>query len=332
MPSPQKTVLKLTLLALLVVIGLDRLVVSWDAHWRYASQIPPLLVDPYRLEGRLRSTAPGPQNLLVVGNSTAEFSVDETLLETHFDEQGLQVTKLTTGGVPTLNFGLLAEKLLALEPRAVLLVTSVSGLRADDFLDDVAAWNLRDATALFSLDEILEEPRFHLDGLVRSLNVFARHRRSMQLAVAVELGLDNWELMRAYQVRDEMMRGLANPEAALDHSWLGGKEKRVWENKNTQALSYLAERLSEIGAKLVVVAAPPHPTTRLLGASQLAELEAELKRLAGRGAGFTYLEFAQLPKLRTKHFEDMVHTNERGAAKFSTALALALEPLLGPEH
>ncbi len=142
----------------LALVVVDRAIVHWRAHWAWvAREVPPLALDPYRLEGILRSTAPGRQNVLLLGNSVTEQGFDAAALEQRFAERGLRFPKLTIGGAPALTFGMLAAPIAALEPTLALLVISPPSLRSRGYEDYVYAYDAREVPELFSAREWLAD-------------------------------------------------------------------------------------------------------------------------------------------------------------------------------
>jgi hypothetical protein len=126
----------------LALTAADRAIVSWRAHWLWvAREVPPLALDPYRLEGILRTTPPGRENVVLLGNSVAEQGFDGPALERRFAARGLRFPKLTLGGAPALTFGMLARDVAALEPALAVLVIAPPSLRSEGYEDHVFTYD-----------------------------------------------------------------------------------------------------------------------------------------------------------------------------------------------
>jgi hypothetical protein len=301
--------------------------VRWDAHWAWvAREVPPLVLDPYRLEGLLRSTPPGRENVALLGNSVAEMAFDRAALEARFADRGLRFPKLTLGGAPALSFGMLADDVAALEPRLAVYVVSAPSLRSRGYEDHVHAYAAGAALELFRPGEWLARPRFHIDGAAGQLHVLARHRRALQRAALVRLGRLSWDDLEreADRVRFlHLQQGVDQWQA-----WVTDPDPDAYPNPNTRALGRLARRLRERGAPLVVMEAPVHPMQALLvPRGRVEAMRAELARLA-EAEGFALIRREALPPLGEGDFTDWVHANASGRERLTEFLAGALAPLL----
>jgi hypothetical protein len=281
--------------------------------------VPPLVLDPYRLEGVLRSTPPGPANVVLLGNSVTEMAFDRGALEARFAARGLRFPKLTLGGAPALSFGMLADDVAALEPGLAVYLASPPSLRSRDYEDHVYTYDAGALAELFTPLELAANPRFHIEGCAGQLHVLARHRRAMQRALLVRLGRLSWQDLErdAHWVRVEHMR------EGVDQwqTWVTQADPDVYPNPNTRALGRLARRLAEHGGRLVVAEAPLHPVQALLLPRRRVEAaREELARLAASD-GFVLLRREELPALGKEDFQDWVHANERGREKLTAFLA-----------
>ena len=300
--------------------AVDLALTRWDAHWAWvAREVPPLVFDPYRLEGTLRSTPPGPANVALLGNSITEMAFDRGALELRFAERGLRFPKLTLGGAPALSFGMLADDIAALEPTVAVLLVTAPSLRSRGYEDHVYTYDLAAAAELLTPGEWLADPRFHIDGAAGQLHVLARHRRAMQRTALVRLGRLEWaDLEReAHWLRIRHMRDGQDQW----QTWVSDPVPDVYPNPNTRALGRLARRLRERGGRLVVMEAPSHPIQALLVPRPRVEAaRAELARLAAAD-GFTLLDRTELPALAADEFGDWVHANARGRERLTAFLA-----------
>lgn len=308
---------------LLALAGVDRVLLGWRAQWEWAArEVPPLVLDPYRLEALLRTLAPGRANVLLLGNSVVELGFDAEALERRFADRGLRVAKLTQGGAPALCFGMHADAIAALEPALAVYVASAPSLRSRAYLGSVYAYDAGAAIELFTAREALAEAGFHLDGAIAQANLLARHRRALQRAALERLGLTSWDALRARvdaaQLRREF-EGLGQWQA-----WVADREPDAYPNPNTRALARLARRLRERGAKLLVMEAPLHPMqARLTPPPRLARFRAELETLSAEH-GFALIPGAALPELREADFSDWIHASERGRERLTAFLGDAV--------
>ena len=302
----------------LALVALDRAVVLWDGHWAWAAgAVPPLALDPYRLEATLRSTPPGPQNVLILGNSVAEMGFDREALEERFRGSGLRFPKLTIGGAPAASFGMLAPAIAELAPRAVVYVTSAPALRSDDFLDHVYSYDLRAVPALFPGAEPLQEPRFHLEGLAGQLHVLARHRRALQRALLVRLDRLSWQTLQTQMDLRRLERAIDGRDAL--QTWVAD-DPDVYPNPNTRALAYMQRTFRAAGTAFIVLDAPMHPIPMMLGIGErVAAYRRHLAELAA-AEGFALLDERQVPQLDEDEFLDWVHANERGRQRLTARL------------
>jgi hypothetical protein len=288
--------------------------------------VPPLVLDPYRLEALLRTTPPGRTNVVLLGNSITENGFDRDALEVRFASRGLRFPKLTLGGAPALTFGMLAESIAALEPALAVYVASPPSLRSRGYLDHVYAYDAAAAAALFEPAEWLAEPRFHIDGVAGQLHVLARHRRAMQRSLLVRFGRLSWRELAREGHRARMRHVYEGVDQF--QSWLAEREPDVYPNPNTRALGHLARLLRERGGRLLVIEAPAHPIQAVLVSRQrLAAASEALRQLAG-AEGFELVGRERLPALDEDDFGDFVHTNARGRERFTAFLADTLEPML----
>jgi hypothetical protein len=316
---------RLRLIALLVGVPLlaleaaDRAVVGWRAQWAWAArEVPPLVLDPYRLEALLRTTPPGRANVLLLGNSVMEMGFDAGALERRFAARALRFPKLTQGGAPALSFGMLADEIAALEPALAVYVATTPALRSRGFLKDVREYDARAVPELFSAREVLADPIFHLDGSVAQANVFARHRNALQRAALVRLGVTSWDALRARADFAQLRNRLVGEDGFAE--WLAEQAPDTYPNPNTRALARLAGRLRAAGSRLVVIEGPAHPMrASLLPKRRLEREREELARLAAE-AGFELVPASALPALGESEFADWIHANERGRERLTAFL------------
>ncbi len=301
----------------------DRALVLWPAHWAWvARELPPRAFDPYRIEAVLRATLPDRRNVPILGNSLAERGLDAAVLERHFAARGLRFPMVTMGSAPALAFGMLANDVADLEPRAAIFVAGPLALRSLPQPHRIRVYDVRTVAHLFGLSEIVREPGFHFRGLVGELNIFARHRRALFEAALVRFGRSRW------QPHGEPTTD--SPSSALPHggeswrSWLLAPVPDTYPNANTRALAYLARTLRDRGARLVVVDAPVLPTPLTESAGDRIERYREFLRALSVEEDFELVESHRLPVFREEDFMDGVHPNESGRARFTAAVIDAI--------
>jgi hypothetical protein len=312
---------------ILVLVAIDRVVVLSNSHWEWvAHEVPPQLLDPYRVEALLRIAEPGAHNVAILGNSTAEEIFDAESLQRGFAERGLRFHKLTIGGATTLSFGMLAPAVLALDPSAVILMVDVASVRGDEYLDGVPIYDVRAVPELFSATELIAEAGFHLDGLVGQAHVMARHRRAMQRALLVTLGRLSWERMRLDIMRGQWTELLQGERSAP--AWAQNRDPTPYPNPNTRAIELLARRLRERDATFIVMEAPLHPAMALItGERRRGAFHNTLRALADEH-GFAFQAAEDLPTLGEEHFKDMFHVNESGRSFFTERVTETLRGAL----
>jgi hypothetical protein len=310
----------------LALVALDRAIVLSTSHWEWvAREVPPLLLDPYRVEGLVRSAAPGPQNVVIVGDSTAEMAFDAERLDRRFAGQRLRFLKLTIGGGPAASYAMLAEPIDGLDPSAVILMVSGPAVRGREYRDHIYTYDVRVVPELFSFAEVFENVSFHVDGLIRQSHVLARHRRALQRVALVRLGQLSWARLRIEHDRRllaEMFR------EGPGQRWMRGDEPDLYPNPNTRAVELLARRFGRGGSTFIVVEAPAPPTVRLLGAR---EKRARFRSYLGELAelhGFSFLSADAFPTFKEDDFEDMVHLNARGRRVFTRQMIQHLRAVL----
>lgn len=103
-------------------------------------------------------------------------------------------------------------------------------------------------------------------------------------------------------------------------TWIRDRAPDDLDNPNTRALGYLARRLRELNAPLIVVEAPVHPVPQLLTAKRLKNYHARLSELAETG-DFTLISTDELPTMDEDDFSDMIHASPRGRARLTDFIA-----------
>jgi len=103
-------------------------------HWEWvARQVPPQILDPYRVEAILRTTPRGRRNVFLLGDSTMDAGRTSRPSIVPSRTRDCASRTLSIGGSPTLAFGFLARAIAALEPSAVVLLVSPYSLRSRGF-------------------------------------------------------------------------------------------------------------------------------------------------------------------------------------------------------
>jgi hypothetical protein len=302
----------------LLLTAVDRAIVLWRAHWAWvAREVPPQLLDPYRIEGILRTTPPGPRTVFLLGDSTMEEDTDRAALDRAFARQGLRFRTLSIGATPALAFGFLARPIAALRPSAVVLLVSAYGVRSRNFLDSTYTYDALVAPDLFTARELLSDPFFHLEGLAEQSNILFRHRRAMQQALAIRWGKESWRHLQREQLREGIRQSMRRSPLL---AWVSERAPDAYPNPNTRAIEVLARRLRAVGCRFIVIESPGHPLTGLLVRPARARAFHEMMRAMATRDGFTFVSAEQLPQFVVEDFRDQTHLNEQGQRTFTDAL------------
>ena len=313
---------------LLLLAIVDRAVVLSGPHWRWvALEVPSGLLDPYRVEAILRTTDPGPQNVFILGDSTAAATLDTAALEHELDGRGLRFRTLSIGGAPTLTFAFLLNQILVLQPSAIILFVSPYALRSRHFYEYVHPYDARVVRDLFTLQEVLDNAGFHLAGLFGQVNILFRHRRSMQYAAAVRLEMNSWGALKAEQLRAELGIFAGAAQGPLQ-TWMKDRAPDSYENPNARALDLIARRCGELGVKLLIVETLMQPTTALVVGEERGQTFRARVRAIADARGVAFMTRAELPALQDRDFADHMHMNERGRQQVSGGVAARLREIL----
>lgn len=313
---------------MLLLAIVDRAFVHYRPHWEWVvREFPPNQVDAYRVEAVLRTTAPDPRTVAILGDSTALASLDAPMLDRAFADRERHFLPITLGGTHTLAFGFLAEPLLALGVRHAVLVVSPYSTRSTIDYDRVQEYDVRAVPALFTLDEVLAEPRFHLEGMAKQGHVFIRHRWVLQQSLQVALGFTTWSTIRLGFLRDRMRQAREGDFGAV-LAWIRGRVPERYPNPNTRAIRYLARRLREAGGALVLMESPAHPVVSvLMPPARVDPFRTYMREIADR-EGILYITGDDLPALGLEHFEDQSHLNPAGSAIVTAVVAERLREVL----
>ena len=308
-----------------MLVAVDRAVVLYTPHWKWAArEVPKGLLDPYRVEATLRSTEPGRHNVLILGDSVIDSALDMDRLGEGSGTEGRRYTLLTIGGSPTVAFGLLANQILALEPSAIILALNGYTLRSLGYYDQIYSYDLRAVPELFTFEDVLKEPGFHLSGLAGQANILVRRRHSLQRAAAVKFGFSSWDRIALEHSR---LRFEASIGKSPLKTWIRDRSPESYPNPNTRAVGRLSRLARNGGARLVVLETPFHPyLARLAGVKRLELIRAEIVRMS-RDEGFDYLRIDEIVAIGIEHFRDQTHLNEEGRRIFTEA-AIDLFPRL----
>jgi len=302
---------------ILLLFLVDRAIVLWRGHWEWvAREVPAQILDPYRIEGILRVTAPGRRNVFLLGDSTMEAGADVGALDRGFAKEGLRFTTLSIGGTPTLAFGFFARPIAALRPAAAVLLVSPYSVRSRGFLEATYTYDVRVVPDLFTAREVLEDPSFHLEGLAEQSNVLFRHRRALQQALAIRWGAESWRHLHRERIQEGIRQSMRRSPLL---AWVRGAPD-AYPNPNTRAIGLLARRLRAAGSLLIVVESPIHPLTGLFVRPERARAFHETLRAMAKAEGFAFVSAETLPKFQLEDFRDQTHLNDRGRRAFTESL------------
>ncbi len=295
-------------------------------HWEWVvREFPPNQLDSYRVEARLRTTDPDPGNVVILGDSTALASLDPFVFEGRFPER--HFIPITIGGSNTVSFGFLANAILDIDAKAAILVVSPYGTRDQINYAGVNVYDVRAAPSMFTLDEVLAEPSFHLMGLAAQSHVLIRHRWVLQQSLRVYLETTDWAELRRGYMRGRL-RAMRHGDFGPIVGWMRSRDPVVYPNPNTRAIRYLARRMRENGGVLVLMESPVHPLMKLLvPATRTAPFREYLETIV-REEGLVFITNEDLPELKVEHFGDQSHMNAVGSALVTQVVATRLRDVL----
>jgi hypothetical protein len=288
----------------------DRAIVLYRPHWEWvAREVPPDLLDPYRLEAVLRTTRPGRHNVLILGDSVIDSALDTKRLNEALKDRGYRFTVLRIGGTPTVGVGFLANQLLELDPSAIVLAAGAYTIRSRDFYDGIYTYDVRLVPELFTLMEVLEHPGFHLAGLAGQANVLFRRRHSLQRVAAVRWGSSSWDRLRLEHAKKRLESSLGASPLLL---WIRDRDPETYPNPNTRAMSLLARRTGSQGARFVVLESPTHEHVSLLLGKERSEAFLHHAGEMAKAHGFAVVKSTEVADLTLEDFKDHTHLNDHG--------------------
>jgi len=290
-------------------------------------QVPPNVVDAYRVEAILRTAEPGRANLVVAGDSTARTTLDPAAFDAALAGRGLRRVTVSIGGTPTVAFGLLADRILALDPHAVILFVSPPSVSGDFEYDRLQVYDAGIAPALFTTREALDHFEFHLESTAAQGLLLLRHRWAMQRALAVRLGWTTWAAIELETTR-AVARRLRHAEGGPLVRWVRDRRPDRYPNPNTRAIAFLGRRLVERDTRFVLVEAPIHPLFALLVAADKLRAFRDTMRELAVAADATFVPATEMPALEVEEFEDQAHLNARGQRLVTDALVARLAGVL----
>jgi hypothetical protein len=291
-------------------------------------EFPRRLDDGYLGEALLRTLPPGRDNVLLLGNSRADDSIDTAALERRFASRGLHFHNLTVAGSGMVDQAMRAREIAKLEPGVVIAMADAAALRPDGWLEETFAYDAPAALEIFTLRDLLSEPGFHTAGLAGQLHVLARHRSSLQSTLLVALGRQTFVGLRLELI--QRAAATLGPRAGENPlvGWMKSRNQDPYPNANTRALELLARRMRAAGTRLVVVEAPNHPILLAPGVQPRVARFREFVRALSVEHGFAFVEATQLRPLDVQHFNDLIHVNGDGRALFTATLGDALDGVL----
>ena len=312
------------------LIALDQVIVRAAPFWSWvAREFPRRTDDSFRAEAVLRSLPAGRENVILLGNSRADDSVDVAALEQRFQSRGLRFTNLTVVGSSLIDAAMRARQIAARKPGIVIAMTDASSLRDEGWQAETFAYDLAAAAAIFPLADFAREPAFHISGLIGEWNILARHRRSLQNTAWVGLGRQSFMRVRLNLIGEARQRLQSeSPAKSPVILWMKAHEPDPYPNPNTRALTWLADTFAAAGTHFVVVEAPLNPLmTAPRVAPKVERFRSYVEALAAE-RGFSFVPATRFPELDFPQFKDVIHLNERGRGVFTGALGDALGPLL----
>jgi len=312
---------------LLALFVLDRGLVGWDAQWRWAAErIPPQTLDTYRVEAILRTIPRG--SVLILGNSTAEDAFDTDLLEEAYAHRGLHFAKLTIGGSPAVNFGMLARAIDEVDPAAVILMTTTSGTGDESWKDKVVVYDVWRAMDLFTPAEILSDLGLHASGVIKQSHVLARHHYALQLTALNAMGRYPFWRLQFRIARAQFLRYMKPRLVPVEDQVAGGNDDGaeepspyakpfVYPNPNSRAIELLARDAARRGTPFILVESPLLP---ILAGTRIAERSVDFGTYVKEISDVYDIDFiprGELPPFVREDFKDQVHLGESGQLKFT---------------
>ena len=146
---------------LLSLWGVDRALVSSDELWTWvAREVPRRVADPYLVEGTIRSATPGPENIVVLGNSRADDGIDADLLDRELGHHNIRALNLTVAGTSLLHQAFVAPQVATLDSGLALLVLDAVALADPNPASTVWSYDRSVASEVFGPAASTSSPPF----------------------------------------------------------------------------------------------------------------------------------------------------------------------------
>jgi hypothetical protein len=302
---------------LLLFVSSDALLTHSQAFWRWSKRggftgpTAPLVV-----EATLHTTKPGTRDWIVIGSSVVERDIDVERLSSASGHARDRILKLPLLGATSLELAMLTNDIIALRPRAVVLLATPWTLQNHIDRDRVRFYDPRMAVEIFSWRQILAEHANQASGLMAWSNVVVRHRESLRQDL-----FSRW-LHRTAPSGVHEPGGREKFRRAWHERYSARREDFGCENLNVRALDAMSRRLKSEGIRLVLVSTPVGGRwghdRELVGF-----VDGCFSSLADDG-GFTFLPRATWSRFPTDSFSDQVHMTAAGAEAFSNELGRVL--------
>lgn len=290
------------------------LLVNSEGFWlgvrAYARSVA---AQPLTLEGFLRVLPRGSVDVAVLGNSVVNFGVEPNILASRLQLPPQVVKTMVLPGATDLELAMLLPELERIAPKQLIYITTVGAVYRPLDWDNLRLYDPRVAVDMFDAGHWLREHTFHASGLLAWSNVVVRHRE--RIREALEAPLRNFDVVRRVEFQQQRRRELR---------FLRGQATRdlndfACPTYHTQAVGVIARRMRDIGANVIVVAAPLNNEW-----DGNPDLQALLDECLGRelaGTGATYIPRAEATEFPEGAFLDGYHLNQDGRAHFTADLA-----------
>lgn len=301
----------------LLFVASDAVLTHSRAFWRFCKRggftgtTASLVV-----EATLHTTAPGSRDWIVVGSSVVQRDVDVPRLAAAAGRTTESVMKLPLLGGSGLEIAMLTRKLIALHPRAVVLLATPWSQKNDVDWDVLRFYDPLIAADIFSWREVLAEHAAHASGLLAASHVVVRQRASLRIDLFSRiLARTAPSGVHAPGIREAVKR-------ARQERFAARREDFGCDNVNVRALAAMAGRVSAAGIALVVVSTP---VTGRWGhdAGFIRTVDDCFASLA-HDVGFVFLPRSTWSEFPPQMFGDPVHMTDSGRDAFSDELGHAL--------
>lgn len=283
-----------------------------EAFWRLCRErLAPSPMTALGVEAELGARAPGSVAVVVLGSSVARSNVDVEALGAALGLAPDEIARVWLPRALPVETAMVLPQLERLRPPLVVALATPAALR-DELIDweRLRLYDPRVTWALLGPGPLWRDRRAHASGVLGWLHVAVRHRAELR---GIAAGALTGRLPEAPAPRGPDERASVPATADLSCDAL-----------SVRALELAGRRLRAHATHLLVVPAPMRPD-RPWQERALQTLEGCLAARAREGR-FGFLGIARLD-FGVGEFEDEIHMNERGRARYGAHLAARLAQL-----